>query len=256
MGIINITPDSFFADSRAGTIKEAVEKSIKMLEEGADILDIGGFSTRPGSQEVSFDNERERAIPVIEAIIKEVPQAIISIDSFRTELVREAIDKGASIINDITAGQEDGMFELAASSKLPYVMMHMRGPISRMMENTNYTNLEIEITNYFQERVTKLKELGCIDMILDPGFGFSKSLDQNYEILKNLSYFEVFEHPILVGVSRKSMIYKYLNTTAANALNGTSVLNFEALQKGARILRVHDVKEAVETIKLYKKIAC
>lgn len=256
MGIINLTPDSFYADSRAETTTLALSSASKMLEEGAKILDIGGFSTRPGAGEVSPEEERHRVISVLEAIKKEFPEAIISVDTFRSVIAREAIEAGADIINDITAGADEKMLELIAAKRTPYIMMHMRGPVTSMMENTAYNNLLSEMTLYFSRKVAKLKELGVVDIIIDPGFGFSKTLDQNYEILKNLAYFEAIGLPVLVGISRKSMIYKFLEISPEDALIGTSVLHYDALQKGARILRVHDVKEAVETIKLHKKIAC
>ena len=256
MGIINLTPDSFYEGSRAESLKSAVQTADKMLSEGAAILDLGGFSTRPGASEVDEAEERSRVIPVIREIIREHPSAIISIDTFRSSVARAAIAEGAGIINDITAGTDPEMFALAAREKLPYIMMHMRGPVTNMMKDTSYSNLLMEMRLYFSMRIAKLKELGAVDIIIDPGFGFSKTMDQNYEILENLAYFETFECPLLVGLSRKSMIYKFLETSPEEALNGTSVLNFASLSKGARILRVHDVKEAVETIKLHKKIAC
>jgi dihydropteroate synthase len=256
MGIINLTPDSFYGGSRAASIKTAVSTASKMLMEGAAILDLGGFSTRPGATEVDENQERQRVIPILQAILDEHPTAVISIDTFRSSIAKEALDSGAAIINDITAGSDSEMFPLVAAEKAPYIMMHMRGPVTKMMQDTSYSNLLHEMTLYFNKRIAKLKELGAIDVIIDPGFGFSKTLDQNYEILKNLAYFEALEHPILIGVSRKSMIYKFLETSPEQALNGTSVLNYASLKKGARILRVHDVKEAVETIKLYRKIAC
>ena len=256
MGIINLTPDSFYSASRKASVKNTLITAGQMLEEGASVLDLGGFSTRPGAATVDEAEEHERVIPVLEAILREHPEAIISVDSFRSSVARAAIEKGASIINDITAGSDPEMFALVASSKLPYIMMHMRGPVTNMMQDTSYSNLLHEMMLYFKERIAELEARGAVDIIIDPGFGFSKTIDQNYEILKNLAYFEALEQPILVGVSRKSMIYKFLETSPEEALNGTSLLNYESLLKGARILRVHDVKEAVETIKLYKKIAC
>jgi dihydropteroate synthase len=254
MGIINLTPDSFYGKSRVLNSKDVVKTAEKMLSEGASMLDLGAFSTRPGAIEVSVQEELERLIPAVEAILQSFPEAIISIDSFRAEIANKALDSGASIINDITAGSDPGMFPLIARAKVPYIMMHMRGVVTRMMEDTEYDDMLVEIAQYFQERILKLNALGIADVIIDPGFGFSKTLDQNYELLKNLSYFKALEQPILAGVSRKSMIYKLLNSSPEDAILGTSVLNFAALQKGARILRVHDVKEAVDTIKLFSKI--
>ncbi|MEN8249174.1 MAG: dihydropteroate synthase [Bacteroidota bacterium] len=254
MGIINITPDSFYERSRAKSIEEAVHKAGEMLAEGATFLDLGAFSTRPGANEISEKEEIERLIPVVRELINVYPDAWISVDSFRASVAEKALDAGASIINDISAGSDPHMFDMLAETKAPYIMMHMRGPITKMMANTHYDNLLSDISNYFQQRLQKLAERDIKDVIIDPGFGFSKTLEQNYEILKNLSYFKALESPILVGVSRKSMIYKLLETTPESALLGTSVVNFVALENGARILRVHDVKEAVETIKIFSKI--
>ena len=254
MGIINLTPDSFFEGSRANSISLAVAKAGQMLDEGATFLDMGAFSTRPGAEEVSEKEEIDRLIPIVKEIIATYPEALLSVDTFRAKVAEQALNAGASIINDITAGSDPRMFDLVAETKAPYIMMHMRGPVTRMMDNTHYENLIIEISEYFEQRLQKLMAKDIKDVIIDPGFGFSKTLEQNYEILKNLSYFKALESPILVGVSRKSMIYKLLDTTPERALLGTGVVNFSALEKGARILRVHDVKEAVETIKIYSKI--
>ncbi len=255
MGIINSTPDSFYAGSRANGVAGAVAKAGEMLAEGAVFLDVGGYSTRPGAAEISEAEEMARVVPVIKAIRKEFPQALISIDTFRASVAREAVMAGALMINDITAGGDPGMFPLVKETGLPYIMMHMRGPVSRMMENLKYANLILEITRYFLTRLHQLRQMDITtEVIIDPGFGFSKTLAQNYEILKNLTYFEALEAPLLVGVSRKSMIYKVLGTTADDALIGTSVINFAALEKGARILRVHDVKEAIDTIKIFNKL--
>lgn len=254
MGIINITPDSFFRESRAQSTRDSVKMAENMLEEGAIFLDIGGFSTRPGANEVSEEEELNRVLPVLKEILINFPTALISVDTFRASIAKQAIDLGASLINDITAGSDTKMFELIKETGTPYIMMHMRGPVTSMMENLEYDNLLLEITSYFQERLQVMREMDIKDIIIDPGFGFSKSLDQNYEILKNLTYFEALDNPLLVGVSRKSMIYNLLETTAEEALIGTSVINFASLEKGARILRVHDVKEAVETVKIFNKI--
>lgn len=254
MGIINLTPDSFYSKSRAQSSIEVIKSAELMLSEGAKFLDIGAFSTRPGANEVTIEDERDRLLPALKAILKEFPEALVSIDSFRAEIAAEAIDNGASLINDISAGSDPAMFPLIAKTGVPYIMMHMRGPITQMMENTHYEDLLVEMAHYFQERITRLVDLGAADIIIDPGFGFSKTLDQNYELIKNLSYFKALEQPILAGVSRKSMIYKLLDSTPEDAILGTSVLNFAALEKGARILRVHDVKEAVDTIKIFSKI--
>lgn len=254
MGIINLTPDSFYKNSRTESIKAIIEKARQMLDEGATFLDIGAFSTRPGAKEVSKAEELARLLPAIEEIINHFPEAYISIDTFRAEIARKAIEAGASLINDISAGSDPDMFNLIKETQVPYIIMHMRGPVTRMMENTKYDNLLAEIQQYFQEKLISLGESNIKDIIIDPGLGFSKTLDQNYEILKNLAYFEALGAPLMVGVSRKSLIYKLLDTTPDEALIGTSVANFVALEKGARILRVHDVKEAIETIKIYNKL--
>jgi dihydropteroate synthase len=254
MGIINITPDSFYKNSRAQTTRDIIGQAGTMLAEGATFLDLGAFSTRPGATEVSAKDEISRLLPAIKEIIRHFPQAYISIDTFRASVARQAIDAGAAMINDITAGADPAMAELIKASQIPYIIMHMRGPVTKMMENLKYENLLLEMTQYFQKKLSHLNNMGIKDIIIDPGFGFSKSLAQNYDILKNLTYFEVLERPILVGVSRKSMIFKLLATTPEEALNGTSVANYAALEKGARILRVHDVKEAIETIKIYNTL--
>jgi dihydropteroate synthase len=254
MGIINITPDSFYEGSRAQSISASVEMAGKMLDEGATFLDLGGFSTRPGAKDVSEEEEIDRVLPVMKEILANFPTALISVDTFRARLAQQAIDNGAALINDITAGSDTKMFDVIKESGTPYIMMHMRGPVTKMMDNLEYENLLLEMTSYFQKRLQVMRERDIKDIIIDPGFGFSKSLDQNYEILKNLTYFEALDTPILVGVSRKSMIYNLLETTAEDALIGTSIINFAALEKGARILRVHDVKEAVDTVKIFNKI--
>ncbi len=254
MVIINLTPDSFYVNSRTESIKAIIEKVSQMLEEGATFLDIGAFSTRPGAQEVSTAEELARLLPAIKEITNHFPEAYISVDTFRAEVAVKAIEAGASLINDISAGSDPDMFNLIKETQVPYIIMHMRGPVTRMMENTKYDNLLQEIQQYFQEKLIRLGELNITDVIIDPGLGFSKTLDQNYEILKNLAYFEALGAPLMVGVSRKSMIYNLLDTTPDEALIGTSVANFVALEKGARILRVHDVKEAIETIKIYNKL--
>jgi dihydropteroate synthase len=254
MGIINLTPDSFYKNSRAESLKAIITQASLMLEEGATFLDIGAFSTRPGAKEVTQEEEIERLLPAVKEITRQFPQSHISVDTFRASVAGKALDAGAAIINDITAGSDPAMFNLIKEWQVPYIIMHMRGPVTRMMDNLEYGNLLLEMQGYFQEKLFSLRKLGIKDIIIDPGLGFSKTLDQNYEVLKNLAYFEALDTPLLIGVSRKSMIYNLLETTPEEALNGTSVINFAALEKGARILRVHDVKEAVETIKIYNKI--
>lgn len=255
MGIINITPDSFYRGSRAESVEKALAVATQMIDDGADFLDLGAFSTRPGASMVDEEEELKRLIPVVEKIALNFPETIITIDTFRATVAREALEHGAGIVNDITGGQDKHMITVLKKYKAPYIIMHMRGPVTNMMDNLIYDNLLHDMMSYFNERIIRLQEAGIKDIIIDPGFGFSKSLDQNYEVLKNLSYFEALEKPVLVGASRKSMIYKLLNITPDEALSGTSVINFAALEKGAGILRVHDVKEAVDTVKLYSKLA-
>ena len=255
MGILNVTPDSFYKASRVFSLPSILEKASQLIEEGAHILDIGGFSSRPGAADVSIKEEIRRVIEPISAIKKSFPDIPISLDTFRSEVAQAGLDVGADIINDISGGQGDKhMYKIVGKAKAAYILMHMRGYATDMMANTVYDNMLSEITSYFQNRIEALTAAGVNEIIIDPGFGFSKTLDQNYELLNNLQYFNMIAAPVLVGLSRKSMVYKFLNTEPENALIGTNVLNFAALQKGARILRVHDVKEATETIKLYNKL--
>lgn len=256
MGILNITPDSFYEGSRlSGEIDEVLEKAGKMILEGADILDIGGYSSRPGAAEVSEIEELDRVIPAIEAIKRNFSETLISIDTFRAKVAEEAVKAGADIVNDISAGNLDpNMIPTVGKLNIPYIAMHMKGTPKDMQEQTQYKDILLEITHYFAKKMEECIKAGIKDVILDPGFGFAKTLDQNYWILKNLSYFKIIQAPILVGVSRKSMIYKLLDITPQDSLNGTSVLNMVALQNGANILRVHDVKEAKQTLKLYNQL--
>jgi len=255
MGILNATPDSFYKNSRTATETQILSNAEKMLKAGATFLDIGGFSTRPNAKEVAEEDELNRVIPFIEKLSQTFSEAYISIDTFRSKVAKEAINAGASIINDVSGGQADeAMFETVTKLKVPYVLMHMRGTPANMMANTSYENIILEVTKYFVERTSQLKKLGHSDIIIDPGFGFSKHLAQNYELLNGLNHLHTVGFPVLVGVSRKSMIYKLLKTTPEKALNGTNILNFASLERGARILRVHDVKEAQETIELFSAI--
>lgn len=255
MGILNVTPDSFFSESRSTTPDLISAKAEKMLNDGADILDIGGYSTRPGAAEVSEQEETDRVLLAIETILKEFPEAIISVDTFRSSVAKVGVEAGAAIINDVSGGLlDDEMFTTVAKLRVPYILMHMRGTPQTMSELTNYENLLAEVCAELQAQLAKLKALGVADVIIDPGFGFAKTIAQNYEMLKNLSYFERFNLPILAGLSRKSMIYKALGSTAKDALNGTTALNMVALTQGAKFLRVHDVKEAAETVKLFKQL--
>ncbi|MDH5368007.1 MAG: dihydropteroate synthase [Cyclobacteriaceae bacterium] len=253
MGIINTTPDSFFDGGKHFSEKLILQQAQKIIEEGASIIDIGGYSTRPGAEIVSIDEEIKRVTNAIESILDRFPNTIISIDTFRAVVAEAAINAGAKIVNDISAGElDDDMFSLIAKTKVPYIMMHMRGNPQNMQQLTSYANLMADITDYFVEKVKLLQQLGVADIIIDPGFGFAKTKEHNFEILEKLHYFKGLGLPLLVGLSRKSMIYKTLDNNAEQALNGTSVLNTIALMNGAKILRVHDVKEAMECIKLFK----
>jgi dihydropteroate synthase len=252
MGIINATPDSFFDGSRFYGVKEIVEEVEKKLNDGADIIDIGGQSTRPGSQLISADEEIERVIPAIKAIAQKRPEAFISIDTFYSKVAIAAIDAGASIVNDISAGSmDDKMIKTAAELKVPYVLMHMKGTPQTMQQNATYKNVTGDVLDFFISKTNQLIDAGIIDIIIDPGFGFAKTIDQNFELLKNLSVFKMLDKAIMLGISRKSTIYKTLGVSADEALNGTTVMNTIGLMNGASILRVHDVKEASETIKLF-----
>lgn len=250
MGILNITPDSFYAQSRT-TPAEVLRKAEQMLEEGATFVDIGGYSSRPNAQEVSPQEELQRVVPVVETLVKHFPDIRISVDTFRAEVARESLEAGACIINDISAGQIDpAIWEVVAHYQVPYIAMHMRGTPQTMQTYTEYDKLTKDILYYFSQVKDKARQLRINDLILDPGFGFSKTLAQNYELMQQFALFKALECPILVGISRKSMIYKLLDTTPEAALNGTTVLNTFALLHGADILRVHDVKEAVECVKI------
>jgi len=253
MGIINATPDSFFSGSRFTGIDNILHQAEKMLIEGADILDIGAQSTRPGSELITVEEELKRVIPGIKAISKEFPESILSIDSFYAEVVKEAVDAGASIVNDISAGSMDKkMIETVASLSVPYLLMHMKGTPQTMKNHAVYENITREVLDFFIAKTNELKQSGIQDIIIDPGFGFGKTIEHNFELLKNLSVFKMIDKPILLGISRKSMIYKSLGITVADALNGTTILNTIGLMNGASILRVHDVKEAKETVELLR----
>ncbi len=254
MGILNATPDSFYKNSRATTEQDILLKAEEMLTQGANFLDVGGFSTRPNAKTVTEEEELARVIPFVEKLSNTFPDAHISIDTFRARVAEESINAGASIINDISGGQDSAMFDTVARLKTPYVLMHMRGTPTTMMANTAYKNVITEVVKYFSESINHLKKLGHSDIILDPGFGFSKNLEQNYELLNGLNHLLTVGYPVLIGVSRKSMIYKLLKTTPEKALNGTNILNFASLERGARILRVHDVKEARETIEIFSAL--
>ena len=254
MGIVNITPDSFYDGGETLTIDKALEQTGKMLEEGATFIDIGAYSSRPNAQHISSEEEIERLIPALTAIVKEYPEAIISIDTFRAAVAKAAVESGAHIINDISGGEMDeDMFRTAADLQVPYILMHMKGTPQTMVSESQYSDIFDEVYQYFVTRIHTLKQLGVIDIILDPGFGFAKTADQSFELLGKMDQFKLLELPVLAGMSRKSMISKTLNTTAELALNGTTVANTIALLKGAKILRVHDVKEAMEAITIVEK---
>ena len=254
MGIINVTPDSFYDGGKNSSVETAINQVRKHLEEGATVIDIGGYSSRPGADEVTEQEELNRTIPIIEAVLTAFPDAIISIDTFRSNVAKKAIEAGAAIINDISAGDlDDNMFSVVAEKQVPYILMHMQGTPETMQDNPNYKNIIQEITYYLSEKINMLRKKGVNDIIIDPGFGFGKTLEHNYEILGKLNNFQLLNVPALAGISRKSMIYKLLEISSKESLNGTIAANIIALRNGANILRVHDVKEASECIRLDNK---
>ena len=247
MGVLNVTPDSFFDGGQNNSISTALIQVEKMMNEGATFIDVGGYSSRPNASNVSIEDEIRRTSPIIASIKKQFPSTLISIDTFRSEVAKEALNSGACIINDISAGKlDDKMFEFIANVKKPYIVMHMRGNPQNMQSKTSYSNVANEVIKELSQTTKTLALKGVNDVIIDPGFGFSKTLNQNYMLLNNLESLQILERPILVGVSRKSMIYNLLKNKPENALNGTTAINTIALLKGANILRVHDVKEAFE----------
>ena len=256
MGIVNVTPDSFYSESRKQSEKDIVKRVQQILDEGGTIIDIGGQSTTPTSTLHSAKEELERLAPALSIIQREFPDAILSVDTFYADVAKAAVEEyGVSIINDISGGQiDDKMFTTVAGLNVPYILMHMRGTPQTMQQFTKYDNFIEDIIYYFSKKISHLNKLGVNDIIVDPGFGFSKTLEQNYEVMAHLKYFHIFDTPLLVGISRKSMLYKPLETTADKSLNATTVLNTYAIQSGASILRVHDVKEAVECVKLTNKL--
>ncbi|MFJ1376844.1 dihydropteroate synthase [Capnocytophaga canimorsus] len=254
MGIINITPDSFYENSRTSS-KDLLKKAENMLEQGADLLDIGGYSSRPGATEVSQEEELKRVVPVVKTLVKTFPKVRISVDTFRSEVARQSLSEGACMINDISAGHlDEKMWHIIADFQVPYIAMHMKGTPKNMQEHTHYEDIVKEMIFYFSQIKAKAQQYGINDLIIDPGFGFSKTLEQNYEILRKLSLFRILDVPILVGVSRKSMLYRLLQTTAENTLNATTIVNTLALTKGAHILRVHDVQQAKECVQIFEKM--
>lgn len=252
MGILNVTPDSFYAGSRTQTEAEIVRRVRQIVSEGAAIIDIGAYSSRPNADNVSFREEMERLRMGLKILFEIQPDAVVSVDTFRADVARMCVEEyGVAIINDIAAGEMDtDMFHTVAALNVPYIMMHMQGTPQSMQQHPHYDNLLKEVFLYFARKVQQLRDLGVKDIILDPGFGFGKTMEHNYELLSHLEEFRIFELPLLVGVSRKSMIYRLLDITPQEALNGTTVLDTICLLKGADILRVHDVKEAVETVRI------
>ncbi|EDM45189.1 dihydropteroate synthase [unidentified eubacterium SCB49] len=255
MGIINVTPDSFYDGGNTTSIKTAIKQAEQMLNDGAMFLDIGGYSSRPNATNISEEEEISRVTPVISEIVKKFPNALLSIDTFRSEVAKKAIEAGACIINDISGGTLDSnMLKTVAQLQVPYIAMHMKGTPQNMTSKADYENITKEVIFHFTKILDETKKQGINDVILDPGFGFAKAAAHSFELLNNLELLQSLNTPILAGISRKSMIYKTLNISAKEALNGTTALHMVALQKGANILRVHDVKEAVECIKLVTKL--
>ena len=251
MGILNCTPDSFFDGGKYSNEKQLLEQAEKMLSDGADFIDIGAYSSKPNAEFVSESAELQRIVPVLETVLKHFPNALISVDTFRSGVAKACVESGAAIVNDISAGLlDENMLEAVGKLNVPYIMMHMRGTPQTMQKLTNYDDIVKEMLFYFSGRIAATRKAGIDDIIIDPGFGFAKTLEQNYEVLGKLELFQMTDLPVLAGFSRKSMIYKLLGTTPQESLNGTTVLNTLALTKGAKILRVHDVREAVEATKI------
>lgn len=254
-GILNITPDSFYKSSRLSQEKDIITQAELMIRHGAFALDLGAYSSRPGADDVSPEVEESRLMPVVKLLRKEFPDCILSVDTFRSKVAAMAIENGADIVNDISGGELDAeMFSTIAKLKVPYILMHMRGNSQTMAGLNQYTDIIPDLVTYFQYKLDLLTNLGVKDLIIDPGFGFAKNIAQNFQLLKNLSGLSILEYPLLVGISRKSMIYKTLDVSVEEALPGTIALHMIALQQGAAFLRVHDVKEAVETVKIFKAL--
>ena len=251
MGIVNVTPDSFFDGGKLTNSDEIVVQVEKMLQDGATFIDLGGYSSKPGAEFVSETEELNRVVPIVKLLVEKFPDILLSIDTFRSEVAKQTVENGAAIINDISAGLlDENMLETVAKLQVPYIMMHMKGTPKTMQSLANYDDLLKEMNFYFSERIAKARNFGLNDIIIDPGFGFAKTIEHNYELLQNLELLQFHDLPILAGISRKSMIYKTLETSPEDALNGTTFLHAFCLQKGSNILRVHDVKEAVECVKL------
>ncbi|WP_396631970.1 dihydropteroate synthase [Maribacter sp. R86514] len=255
MGILNVTPDSFFDGGKYKDESSILHQVEKMLNEGATFIDIGAYSSRPGALEVDEATELKRITPIVSLILEKFPDTILSIDTFRSSVAKACIEKGAAIVNDISAGlQDENMLSTVAKLNAPYIMMHMRGTPQNMQKQTDYEDILKEVLHYFSKRLLAAKALGIKDIIIDPGFGFAKNLAQNYKLLNQMEVMNIIEHPILAGISRKSIIYKTLGTNADQALNGSTALHMICLQKSAKILRVHDVKEAMECVKLHEQL--
>jgi dihydropteroate synthase len=253
MGIINITPDSFFTGSRKQNVEDALQQAGKMLNEGATFLDLGAYSSRPGAADISVQEETDRLLPVVEAVSSAFPNAVLSVDTFRAKVAEAAIKAGAHIINDISGGElDEDMFTTVARLQVPYILMHMKGTPQTMNQLASYEDVFAEVYDYFADKYHQLKQLGARDVIIDPGFGFAKKTEHSYALMNRLQDFNMLQLPVLAGISRKRMIYGPLGVTADEALNGTTGLNTIALTKGANILRVHDVKEAVEAVKIWE----
>ncbi len=256
MGILNVTPDSFYAGSRKQSEEDILQRARQIIEEGGDIIDIGAYSSRPDAKHISTEEETSRLKKALTLLNKEMPEAVISVDTFRADIAKMCVEEyGVAIVNDISAGNMDeNMMPTVAKLGVPYVMMHIKGTPQDMQKNPEYDNVLKDVMYYFSEKVQKMRDLGAKDIIIDPGFGFGKTVEHNYILMNKLEEFRIFDLPILVGISRKSMIYRLLSNTPEDALNGTTVLNTISLMKGANILRVHDVKEACEAVKIYCKL--
>ena len=253
MGILNVTPDSFFSGSRVQEVDAAITRASSMISEGASIIDIGGVSTRPGAEEVSTSDEKKRVLPIIKALHEEHPEVIISIDTYNSKVAIAAVEAGASIINDVSAGRiDEQMYDAVGELNVPYILMHMQGLPRTMQTSPNYNNVGLEVLDFFIAEIDKLRKRHIPDIILDPGFGFGKTVAHNYELLNSIHAFRFLRCPVMTGLSRKSMIYKPLGITADEALNGTTALHMKALIEGSKLLRVHDVKAAVETVRLFE----
>ena len=254
MGIINCTPDSFHASSRVQSIEKAIVLAQKHLNEGASILDIGAYSSRPGAENISSEEEINRLFPIVEAIRKKFPEVLMSIDSFRAEVIEKVFPLGIDMVNDISGLADENILKVIEGKNIAYLLMHTQGTPQNMQDAPTYQNVSTEVYQFFKEKIALIKKHRINDIIIDPGFGFGKTLEHNFDLFKNIPFFKSLNNPILIGISRKSMINKTLNFTAAEALNGTTALHAIALQKGGNILRVHDVKEAIETVKLHNNL--